>query len=211
MDKSFLTKWKLLQDWKTYSNLAFLMSVIDLGSQTKVNFETKKQEQEHQVKLEFYFPKIERERKDWTKSWHIRWEVMKVSNFKSSSPDMNNAKMVNVMIALWAQMLPLDSNWCIEFMKQFLGKPLIIESEAQDWKDWHRYDKITSFKPVPKEHMSAVVTPTDMKLTHFDLSSYTQEEFDKLNSWDIDTIKKSAMFNSPQKLDEEIDVSSLPF
>lgn len=218
MDKTFLTQGKDLGNW-VFSNVAILTWVIDMWTVKKKKFQSEQFEEVHEVKLEFQYPKIERTRGDW-KTWpHIKAEQMKISNFKSTSPDMKNAKFVNILIALWANSLPLDNDWCLPFIKDYLWKFLIVESTTKEWTDGHIYDEVTDFKKLPEWTTQDAIQnmfpkTKEINKIYFNLKEFTQESYDKLMKRDQEKIAKTKEYQNATTSKAEdalINTDDLPF
>lgn len=221
MDKNLLRQnWKKVQkDWKEVAqNLAYITWFIDIGTQQVRKYQSEEYYGVRQAIVEFQFPKIERTWGDGKVWHHIKWEKMKISKYKSDSPEINSAKMTNIILAWWALSLPAENELCAQFFKKELfNKPIIIVSVNNEGNDGNTYDNIIDFVKLDKEVVDWLpeFKPFDNNNSYFDLYNFNQEEYDSLQQFHRDTIDKSPERSQATKAQVQTPIdsydSSLPF
>ncbi len=198
------------------ANLWYITSVMDLGTVQKKKFQSEEMEWVRTCKIEFEFPKIKRTYWDGTEGNHIKWETMKISNYKSSSPEMSNSKLVDIMLALGSDALPADNDKCLSFIKKHLyNQPILIYSVTRSNDKWDTFDEIVKYEAL-SEDVKKTLPAFEPSLgnKYFDFANFSQDDFEELAPFHQSDIKKS-----PERLQKQaqpvsssdFDPNELPF
>lgn len=198
-------------------NLWYLTGIIDMWTQQKRKFGSDGYEPVRTIRFEFQFPKIERTWGDGSVWHHIGWLEMKLSLYKSNSPEMSNSKLVDLLLALWADALPVDEDMCLSFMKKYLNKPLLVKSTTYKGSDGNDYDGIRSFEKLDKKVVASLpeFLPLNWINAFFSFDDYNKEDFDNLQKFHQEKIKKVPEYKEidDKELNDLLDSDddSLPF
>lgn len=204
-------KW---EETMVASNLAYITSVMDFWTIQKKKYKSDDLEDVRTCKIEFQFPKIDREYGNGDKWFHIKWVAMKISNYKSSSPEMSNSKMVDIILATGSDSLPASNEKCLSFIKNHcFNKPLLILSITREWNDGNTYDEIVEYKELDKEVVKSLETFEPFLWNkYFDFENFDESDFDELAPFHKDEIKKSSEWlNKQSKPDYTKNDLDLPF